>query len=263
MQVLNYIPANFFEDFNTQTSNDLGNCFANLKQKEFTKEDFKNYMSASAVASSQIEGSTMDLNSFFVAKQNKINNKEVKEIDNLIKAYKYAKANPLTLKNLLHCHKIIAASFTNVTAKQKGNFRQIQLGIRSNNGLVYLAVEPQFVEAEIAKLFADIEILLHTKLTNKQVLYYAAFIHFLFVKIHPFADGNGRVARLLEKWFLAQKLDAIAWGIPAENYYWQHRGNYYKHLNVGVNYYETLERLQNTTPFLLMLQNAVCYTPTF
>ncbi|WP_220392957.1 Fic family protein [Chitinophaga lutea] len=31
-------------------------------------------------------------------------------------------------------------------------------------------------------------------------------IHLVFVKIHPRADGNGRSARLLEKWFLAVKL---------------------------------------------------------
>ncbi|MBL0098191.1 MAG: Fic family protein [Bacteroidetes bacterium] len=31
-------------------------------------------------------------------------------------------------------------------------------------------------------------------------------IHLVFVKIHPLNDGNGRSARLIEKWFLAQKL---------------------------------------------------------
>jgi len=32
-------------------------------------------------------------------------------------------------------------------------------------------------------------------------LFFAALIHLVFVKIHPFDDGNGRAARLLEKWF--------------------------------------------------------------
>jgi Fic family protein len=261
MEQLNYIPTQQFKPFNAALDKGLTACIKSLKDKEFTAQDFKHYMTASAVASSQIEGSTLDLNSFFVAKTNKINNKEVKEINNLIKAYQFAKNNPLTIKNLLHCHKIIAASFTNVTAKQKGNFRQIQVGIRSNYGLVYVAVEPQYAQAETTKLFNDIDILLNQNISIKEALYYAGYIHFLFVKIHPFADGNGRVTRLLEKWFLSQTIGNIAWGIHSESFYWNNRNDYYKNLNVGLNYYETLEQLNNTTPFLLMLPKAVCYMP--
>ena len=86
------------------------------------------------------------------------------------------------------------------------------------------------------KLFANIETLVPQNLTLKQVLYYAAYIHFLFAKIHPFADGNGRAARLLEKWFLAENLGSAVWGIPTEKYYYDNRQTYYNGLNIGVNY---------------------------
>ena len=98
-------------------------------------------------------------------------------------------------------------------------------------------------------------------MTLKESLYYAAYIHFLFAKIHPFADGNGRVARLLEKWFLAEVMGDAIWGIPSEKFYFDNRQNYYNGLNTGVNYYDTLARRNEMLPFLLLLPKAVCYKP--
>jgi Fic family protein len=39
-----------------------------------------------------------------------------------------------------------------------------------------------------------------------EIFYYAAFIHLVFLKKHPLQDGNGRTARLVEKWVLREKL---------------------------------------------------------
>jgi len=261
VQTLQIISNNLLKDFEKKVKASVKNCFRELAEKDFTIQDFKNYMVAGAVASSQIEGSTLDLNSFYQSKQNKKNNKEVAEIENLLKAYQYAKRYNLTQKGLLKCHETLAATFTNITKKQKGKYRQTMVGIRGWEGLVYLAVEPQFVQQEMDKLFADIETLLSQSLTLKQTLYYAACIHFMFAKIHPFADGNGRAARLLEKWFLAENLGTAVWGIPTEKFYYDNRQAYYTGLNVGVNYYETLERLQQALPFLTLLPRAVCYKP--
>lgn len=247
--------------FEKQVKAAVSKCFDDLREKDFTVLDFKHYMLAGAVASSQIEGSTLDLNSFFQSKANNKNTKEVKEIEDLLKAYQYAKRYNLSQKGLLKCHEILAATFTNITKTQKGRYRKTQVGIRSWQGLVYVAIEPENVPDAMNKLFADIEIVLSQNLSLKQTLYYAAYIHFMFAKIHPFADGNGRAARLLEKWFLSQKLGQVVWGIPTEKYYYDNRQAYYNGLNVGVNYYETLDRLDRILPFLTMLPKAVCYMP--
>lgn len=121
MKELQLISYNQFPRFQKQVKLSVKKCIQQLAEKEFTVQDFKNYMLAGAVASSQIEGSTLDLNSFYISKQNRTNKKEVAEIENLLKAYQYAKRYRLTQKGLLKCHAILSATFTHITKKQKGN----------------------------------------------------------------------------------------------------------------------------------------------
>jgi Fic family protein len=80
-------------------------------------------------------------------------------------------------------------------------------------------------------------------------------IHLCFVKIHPFADGNGRTARLLEKWFLASHLGTKAWYIASEKLYQTRLKSYYKNVDIGKTY-ESLN-YDLSIPFLLMLPMAL------
>jgi Fic family protein len=118
-----------------------------------------------------------------------------------------------------------------------------------------MAVEPEYVERELNKLFKDIEILLKRKLSRKQVFYYASMIHLWIANIHPFADGNGRSARLAEKWFISEQLGESAWAINSEKYYWDHRPAYYENIALGDNYYAL--HWDRCLPFLMMLPKAL------
>ena len=81
-------------------------------------------------------------------------------------------------------------------------------------------------------------------------------VHLVFVKIHPWNDGNGRSARLLEKWFLAHFLGEKTWFIQSEKHYYQHHNTYYQNIRLlGLEYTE-LDYAQ-ALPFLQMLPNSL------
>jgi len=194
---------------------------------------------SSAVYSSNIEGNSIDLNSFMnyeLSKEKFKVGKEIEEIKNLIIAYEFAQNNRLIESNLLECHRVL--SETLLIKSKRGQYRIEQVGVFGKSGMAYLAVEPEFVEKEMSLLFADISDLLESKLTQKEVFYFASLIHLRFVHIHPFRDGNGRAARLLEKWFISEKLGKDFWKIPSEEYYKSYQKKYYETINLGVNFYE-------------------------
>jgi Fic family protein len=89
----------------------------------------------------------------------------------------------------------------------------------------------------------------------EEIFYYASLIHLKFVHIHPFSDWNWRIARLLEKWFLAEKLWKDLWKLKSEEFYKENRKNYYKNINLWVNYYEL--NYDNCIDFLLMLRESL------
>jgi len=209
-------------------------------------------MQVSAVFSSNIEGNTLDVNSYMNAKlrkETRSNLKEVAEIDDLVEAYHFANAHKLTEKNFLKAHLMLSKHLL-IESKQ-GAYRNERIGVFSDKGLVYLAVEEQFVPEQMRLFFQEIATLLTTPLSIKETLYFAALIHLRCAHIHPFSDGNGRAVRLLEKWFFASKSGEHYWRHLSEKYYKEHQQAYYRALNLGVNFYEL--DYAKCVPFLLML----------
>ena len=212
---------------------------------------------ASAVYSSAIEGNSVDLNFFLNSKldpqSRKFKAKERQEIEDLIAAYEFARSHALNEKNLLAAHAILSAKL--LPKAHRGRYRQQLMFVYSSAGIEYAAIEPEFVQEKMTELFADVAELKKASPSVDEVFYYAALLHLVFVHIHPFQDGNGRAARLLEKWFLASQLGSKAWQIPAEQFYAEHRAEYYRNIKIGPNFY-TLD-YNRCIPFLKMLTEAI------
>ena len=106
------------------------------------------------------------------------------------------------------------------------------------------------------KLFQDINSLIKVELNPFQVLYYASLVHLVFVKIHPFQDGNGRTARLLEKWFLLENIGQKASSIQLEKNYFKRIKDYYSNIRKLGLKYEDLN-YHNSLDFLLMTATGI------
>ena len=83
----------------------------------------------------------------------------------------------------------------------------------------------------------------------------AAVIHFYIGYLHPYFDGNGRLARLLHLWYLAQKGYSSALYIPFSEYINKSRGAYYRAFTL-IEDNERISGVLDVTPFLLyFIQN--------
>ena len=211
---------------------------------------------SSAVYSSNIEGNSIDLNSYMNYELNKErfkSGKEIDEIEQLIQAYEFAQTNCLTEQNLLKAHAILSTPL--LIKSKRGRYRTEQVGVFGKSGITYLAIEPEYVTEQMGLFFGELISLLNETLTEEEVFYFAALIHLRFVHIHPFRDGNGRAARLLEKWFISEQLGKRFWKIPSEEYYKNHLPQYYDNIRLGVNFYEL--NYEKCLPFLLMLPSCL------
>lgn len=232
---------------------DLWRAFLSLE--ELPPLSFSNEVSA--VYSANIEGNTIDLNTFLRSKARgrpaSFKAREFQEIENLIEAYDFAQSHALNEKNLLAAHAILAETL--LPKSDRGKYRRQAIGVYGRQGLEYVAIEPEYVAEAMSELFAGVRQLRRAALDVASVFYHASLLHLVFVHVHPFMDGNGRAARLLEKWFLASHLGREAWHVPSEAYYREHQAAYYRNIRIGLDYY-TLD-YNRCVPFLAMLPRSL------
>ena len=77
----------------------------------------------------------------------------------------------------------------------------------------------------------------------------AAIIHFYLAYLHPYFDGNGRMARLLHLWYLVQQGYSSALFVPLSRYVEESRNRYYNAFSL-VERNQEISGIVDLTPFL-------------
>ena len=227
--------------------------FNALREAEIRTHSFSFYTSVASVYSSKIEGEDIELDSYIKHKAMHMEFKPdyTKKTDDLYNAYQYAQTHPLNAQSISEAHSLLSKNI--VETHKQGQLRTNIMFVATDDGRIeYVATSPYELKAEMDKWYADLEALLSTNMCAEEVFFYAAMLHLTFVKIHPWNDGNGRSARLIEKWFIAQKLGEKAWFMQSEKNYYMHHALYYNNLRKLGLEYDELDYNQ-ALPFLLML----------
>lgn len=244
--------VDLFSEFNRRIEFDP---FVQLEQKKMEQlgvDFFDFYNAVSSVYSSKIEGENIEFDSFYKHKFLNVPFQPdyTKRGDDLYLAYEFIFENELSIANIQKAHKILSDHF--LPENQQGQFRNNPMYVLNNEDRIeYVACSVAQLPSALKDFESKMEGLLAEDLSPAKVFYYASWLHLYFVKIHPFQDGNGRTARLIEKWFLKEKIGEKAIAIELEKNYYLNQEDYYKNIKrLGLEFDHL--NYSNALPFLLM-----------
>jgi len=161
--------------------------------------------------------------------------KEIREVQNYFRALlvvdNLAIKTQITLNNIFMMHKAVVDGL--VDTSKAGAFRSRSIYIANQEHVVYTGPESN----KLKELVTD---LCDWLIDRKDVhpIIRAGLLHYQFVTIHPFTDGNGRMARLLTLLHLYQSGWNFRKSVALDEYYNADRLNYYKALQTGKTYSE-------------------------
>ena len=124
--------------------------------------------------------------------------KEIQEVKNAYAAYeRFSEIDPYSIEDLKKFHGIL----TKYVVDESGDFRKGEEGVFNGDQCIFMAPPAMLVPQLMDELFCWMK----EAQNDVHPLILSCVFHYEFVFIHPFADGNGRMARLcqtaiLSKW---------------------------------------------------------------
>lgn len=146
--------------------------------------------------------------------------KEIQEVKNAYAAYeRFSEIEPFSIKNLKLFHGIM----TKYVVEESGDFRRDEEGVFNGEECIFMAPPAQFVP----QLMDDLFTWMKEEKNSVHPLIMSSVFHYEFVFIHPFADGNGRMARLWHTAMLAKWKPVFEY-IPIESQIEKFQNEYYE-----------------------------------
>lgn len=145
--------------------------------------------------------------------------REIQEVKNAYAAYeRISEINPYSIQDLKRFHGIM----TKYTVEESGDFRRGEEGVFRGNECIFMAPPARFVPGLMEQLFDW----MRKERYHIHPLILSSVFHYEFVFIHPFSDGNGRMARLWHTAILS-KWKAMFEFIPIESQIEKFQDEYY------------------------------------
>jgi len=156
-------------------------------------------------SSTWIEGNRLSFDQVAALAANKnviADGDQKKEVGNCIQAVKWMldnRSKNLTEAKLLNLHQKMTKGL--VKAKDCGKYRSVQNYIIDAKGIViFTPPSPKKVKERMRDLLGWVK-----NIGDVHPVIRSAIFHHEFVTIHPFTDGNGRMARAAGQWLLFEK----------------------------------------------------------
>lgn len=146
--------------------------------------------------------------------------KEIQEVKNAYQAYdSIGHFDPYSVPELKNLHGIM----TYLTVRESGLFRSGNEGVFKGDRCIFMAPPPNLVPELIDKLFRWMKAAADTV----HPLILSSVFHYEFVFIHPFTDGNGRMARLWQTALLSAWNPVFQY-LPLESRIHEFQDEYYE-----------------------------------
>ena len=161
------------------------------------------------------------------------------------------KENKITEENIYKLYMMTIGNFLDDESRlEQGNFYRHDTVYVMSDKVEHSGIDhkklPEYMKSLVE--FANVK-------DNINDLLKATMLHFYIAYLHPYFDGNGRMARLIQMWFLIQKGYESTLFVPFSSYVEKSRKKYYDAYTLVEENYK-LSGVIDITPFLVyFIQN--------
>ena len=221
----NYVPpfeiTNTIIDYISRIMEKIGKLdnYTNFNKKPLLRKNNKIRSIHSTLA---IEANSLSLNQVQDVIDGKLvigKQKEIQEVKNAYKAYEMINdINPYSIEDLKKIHGVMAY----LILDESGEYRKGNEGVFDGEKCIHICPPPKQVNELMNQLFDWMK----KCKNNLHPLILSAVFHYEFVFIHPFSDGNGRMARLWHTAILSEWKPIFEY-IPIESQIEKFQDEYY------------------------------------